>query len=110
MIGWLDEAVVLDRWPDAPSGAELADLLTEAHEVLIEYAPAIPPLADGSPGPVPKRYAKAQLLMAKHIYARALAGNAESIGPDGYQINTYPLVLEARALLRPKKSPFAGMR
>lgn len=109
LVGWLDTDDVAELWFDAPDGPELVDLLTVAYEVCEAFAPAIPPEPDGTPGQVPKRYERAQLLQAKHVWARSKAGNQDSIGPDGYQVSTFPLVLEARSLLRPKRSPLKGL-
>jgi len=94
-VGWVDTEDVVQRWLDAPDEPELSELLEIAHDVCSAYAPAI------LPSPLPKRYGKAQLLQAQHIYARSKSGNGDSIGPDGYAVSTYSLVLEARNLLRP---------
>ena len=104
VVGWVDSAALRAEWWDAPDQAELDALLGVAHEVCLAYAPA---LAEGEP--VPKAWAMAQKLQAKHLYARDKSGNKESVGPDGYTVSTFPLVLEARTLLRPKRSPFAGL-
>jgi len=95
-VGWVDTEDIIERWLDAPEEPELSELLEIAHDVCSAYAPPLPPGA-----PVPARFGAAQLLQAKHLYARSKAGNQDSIGPDGYAISTYPLVLEARSLLRP---------
>ena len=94
-VGWVDTEDVIERWLDAPEEPELSELLEIAHDVCSAYAPA------NVPSPLPKRYGKAQLLQAQHIYARSKSGNGDSIGPDGYTVSTYSLVLEARNLLRP---------
>jgi hypothetical protein len=104
-VGWVDTEGVLEQWLDAPSdGDELAELLETAYGTCSAYAPKLPAGA-----PVPAGWGKAQLLQAQHVYARGKSGNGDSIGPDGYQISTYPLVLESRSLIRPKRSPFAGL-
>jgi hypothetical protein len=104
-VGWVDTEDVIERWSDAPEDdAELTELLEMAHDVCSAYAPAIATGAE-----VPARYGMAQLLQAKHIHARSKSGNQDGIGPEGYAISTYPLVMEARSLLRPKRSPFAGL-
>lgn len=95
LVGWVDPEVVAERWLDAPDGEELSELLQIAWEVCSAYAPAI------IETPPPARYAKAQLLQAQHLYARSKSGNGDSIGPDGFTVSTYSLVLEARSLLRP---------
>jgi hypothetical protein len=103
-VGWVDTEDITDRWLDAPEEPELTELLEIAHDVCLAYAPV---LAEGRP--TPAGWGKAQLLQAQHVYARAKSGNGESIGPDGFQVSTYPLVMEARSLLRPKRSPLAGL-
>lgn len=102
-VGWVETEDIAEEWLDAPEGDELAELLTVAFEVCSAYAP---PRADG---PVPASWKKAQLLQAQHVYARSRSGNGESMGPEGYSTSTYVLVLEARQLLRPKRSPLAGL-
>jgi hypothetical protein len=94
-VGWVDTEDITYRWLDAPDGDELTELLEIALDVCLAYAPAV------LPSPIPARYGKAQLLQAQHIYARAKSGNGDSIGPDGFQVSTYALVLEARSLIRP---------
>ena len=94
-VGWVDTEDVVERWLDAPDEPELSELLEIAHDVCSAYAPA------RLPSPLPKRYGKAQLLQAQHIYARSKSGNGDSIGPDGFAVSTYSLVLEARNLPRP---------
>lgn len=103
-VGWVDTEDITERWLDAPEEPELSELLEIAHGACSAYAPA---LADGAKTPL--AWGKAQLLQAQHIYARAKSGNGETMGPDGYAVSTYPLVLESRSLLRPKRSPLAGL-
>lgn len=102
LAGWLDPATVPDTWFDAPAEPELTELLTGAYNVCLAYAPT-------PPATIPPEWRTAQLLQAKHMYARSKAGNGDSIGPDGYQVSTFPLVLEARNLLRPRRNPFLGV-
>ena len=104
-VGWLDTEAVAEEWMDAPEGDELSSLLEIAFDTCAAYAPAVPAGVK-----TPAGYGKAQLLQAQHIYARSKSGNGETIGADGFTVSTYPLVLESRSLLRPKRSPFKGMR
>jgi hypothetical protein len=103
LVGWVDPVQLKAEWWDAPEEPELSNLLGVAYEVCLAYAP------QPVPATIPASWAMAQKLQAKHLYARDKAGNAASIGPDGYQVSTFPLVLEARTLLRPRRSPFAGL-
>lgn len=106
VIGWVETNTILDYWADAPDyvpGGVLATLLDASHELLTEYAPK--PLLD----PPPSRYVLAQVLLTKHLWARKQAGDGSGFGPEGFAMSTYPLVLEARALMRPKSGPFAGL-
>jgi hypothetical protein len=102
LVGWVDPAVLRTKWFDAPDDPELSDLLTAAYNVCLAYAP-VPPAT------IPKEWAIAQELQAKHMYARSKSGNGDTIGPDGYAVSTFPLVLEARNLLRPRRNPFLGV-
>lgn len=104
LIGWVDSVALKEDWWDAPELPDLEALLGVAHEVCLAYAPA---LAEGATAP--KAWAMAQTLQAKHLYARDKSGNRETVGPDGYTVSTFPLVLEARQLLRPRRSPFEGL-
>lgn len=102
VVGWVDTVKLQAQWFDAPDDPELTDLLTAAYNVCLTYAPT-------PPATIPPEWAIAQTLQAKHMYARSKAGNGDSIGPDGYAVSTFPLVLEARNLLRPKRNPFLGV-
>jgi len=102
-VGWVDTEDVSEDWLDAPEGDALAELLETAFEVCSAYAPPRPA------GPVPQSWKDAQLLQAQHVYARRRSGNGETMGPDGYSTSTYVLVLEARQLIRPKRSPLKGL-
>lgn len=101
-VGWLDTVRVEAEWFEAPEEPELTDLLTGAYNVCLAYAPT-------PPATIPPEWKTAQLLQAKHVYARSKAGNGESMGPDGYAVSTFPLVLEARNLLRPRRNPLLGL-
>lgn len=106
LVGWVDPDEVVAEWADAPEDdAQLTSLLATAFEVCVPFAPL---LVGGTP--VPERYKRAQILQAQHLWARSKAGNGEGYGADGYMVQTYPLVMEARSLLRPKAGPFAGLR
>ena len=110
LVGWVTIQEAIRDWPDAPGEeaegyADLADLLATAHEYL---SPRAVPVAEGAP--IPRRYARAQLLYARHLYARERSGNRDQVGVDGLAVSTYPLVLEALALLRAGRSPFRGLR
>ena len=82
----------------------VAAYLNAANYVCDSFAPS---LAEGST--IPDSWKLAEILQAKHIWSRSRSGNRDSIGADGYEISTYPLVLEARGLIRPKRSPLKGL-
>jgi hypothetical protein len=106
LIGWVETDSILDYWADAPDyepGGVLVTLLSVAHEVLEAYAPQ--PVLD----PPPARYMLAQVLLTQHLWARKQAGDGGGFGAGEFQMSTYPLVLEARSLMRPRTSPFAGL-
>ena len=106
-IGWLTIEEAIDLWSDAPGEeadgyAQLASLLGAAHEVL---APLGPPL-----DPAPEKYKQAQLLYTQHLWSRRQAGGSDSYGPDGLSISTFPMVQEAKDLMRSGRSKFRGIR
>lgn len=105
LIGWADTQKVADGWADAPEDAQLIELLGTAHEVLVEYVGQGQVL-----DPPPLRYTLAQTLLAQHLWARKRGGDGDSYGPEGFTFSTYPLVMEARSLMKPKTSPLAGLR
>lgn len=116
VVGWvtLDEAAGL--WEDVEDleAAAQRKVLAAAHETAVDYlrdadGTYTDPREEDPPREVPERWKVAQVMLARHVWARMRTGNADSIGPDGYQLSTYPLVLEARSLLRPKRSPLAGL-
>jgi len=105
VVGWVDPEQVAKDWADAPEDQELTSLLKVAFEVCSAYAPTLAPEAA-----IPERYKLAQVMMTKHLAARKRAGDGSSFGAGEFAISTYPLVLESRSLLRPKQSPFKGLR
>jgi hypothetical protein len=114
-IGWVDTDALDALWP-ASTQLELEDLTTllqASYMACAAYAPPMPLAPDdtGALVPtVPESWRLAQVMHAKHLYARFRSGNADTIGPDGYTISTYPMVLEARSLLRPKRPAYKGLR
>lgn len=105
VVGWADTAQVADDWPDAPAEAQLTSLLAVAHEVLVEYVGKAQVL-----DPAPERYGLAQVMLTQHLWARKRGGDGDSFGPEGFTFSTYPLVMEARSLMKPKTSPLLGLR
>lgn len=107
LIGWVDPDQVDTLWPESTQleESDLVTFLTAAHDACLAYAPA---LAAGAP--VPAGWVLAQVMHAKHLYARFRTGNRDTFGPDGYTISTYPLVMEARSLLRPRRPAWRGLR
>jgi hypothetical protein len=104
VVGWVDAEALASTWFDAPEEPELSNLLEAAFTVCLAYAPEL-----DAGAVVPATWPLAQVMQTKHLYARSKAGNGDGIGPDGYQISTFPLVLEARNLLRPRRNPFLGV-
>lgn len=117
MASWnnpsLEMEFISSIWADAEyvDPLTLAAIFSAANQVCASFAPSVPnpDFTAGVPGVIPESWKIAEILQAKHIWARMRSGNRESIGPDGYEISTYPLVLEARGLLRPKRSPLKGL-
>lgn len=113
-VGFIDLETITDLWADAPE-ADTADgllvtLLTAAYEKCLEILPAdkLAALLAGTPPTASMRLA--QILLTQHLWARNKAGNGSGFGADGYMVQTYPLVMEATDLLRPKPRPFGGLR
>jgi len=104
VVGWLDSVEVGDDWADAPEDAALVKLLAAAHELLVEYIGA-----DQVLDPAPGRYELAQLYLTQHLWARKQLGDGDTMGGEGFAFSTYPLVMEARGLVRPKTSPLAKL-
>jgi len=110
-IGWVETEALDTLWPQS---AQLDDddielFLNASYEACEPFAPA-PRLGEDGQPIIPYSWRLAQVMHAKHLSARFRTGNKETIGPDGYTISTYPLVLEARSLLRPKRPAFKGLR
>jgi hypothetical protein len=112
MASWNDPGQITDAdfivaiWADSEyiDTNILTAYLNAANDVCAAFAPS---LVEGAT--IPDSWKIAEILQAKHIWSRARSGNRDSIGGDGYEISTYPLVLEARGLLRPKRSPLKGL-
>ena len=98
LIGAIDPETDLELWPDGPEDKTRDRLLAAAWEKCAKYlygradAPA--------PAKPPESMKQAQLLQTMHLWARKQAGNGQGYGGDGYMIQTYPLVMEAKDLLR----------
>lgn len=111
LVGWVDPDRLSDHWPDSDLAAPelVTELLLAAHETCSEYAPAIPPNEDGTPGPVPVRYSIAQILQARAIWAMQRQSPGETFNGEGFSVAVYPLDARIRAMLRPRR-PFGGLR
>lgn len=111
LVGWVDPDTVEAHWPDAvlvdPAG--LDSLLKVAYETCSAYAPAVPPLEDGTAGVVPERYKVAQILQARAVWAMQRQSPGETFDGAGFSVAVYPLDARIRAMLRPKR-PFGGLR
>lgn len=115
MAGWvtLDEAGGMWEDADLLETSTLTTVLNAAYEDAVEYLRGLDGYTDprelDPPQPIPHRWKVAQIMLARHVWARMRTGNRDDIGPDGMVVSTYPIVLEARAQLRPKTSPFRGI-
>lgn len=110
LAGWVTTAYAEALWADAEliEDSAVRSVLAAAHEQAVDY------LTDTTgkyvePDVVPEPWKVAQVMLARHLWARMRTGNSDQVGIDGLAVSTYPLVLEARNLLRPKTSPFKGM-
>lgn len=111
-IGWVDTDALDTLWPQSTQleAADLSLFLTAAHGACLGWAPAVQLDPDTGQPIIPESFKLAQVMHAKHLNSRFRTGNQDSLGPDGYTISTYPLVLEARSLLRPKRPAHKGLR
>jgi hypothetical protein len=51
---------------------------------------------------VPNNYKQAQLMQVRAVYMSFISNQNDSVGVDGYQVRTFPLDWNIKALLRPK--------
>lgn len=109
-VGWVTPTQAEQLWADADmmETAALREVLEAAHAACVAWlTPSHGEYVE--PAEVPASWRTAQVLWARHIWARSRTGNSDQLGPDGMAVSTYPLVMEARSLLRPKRSPWAGL-
>lgn len=97
------------QWSDAPSAADLTELLDVARGQVLAYAPAgdytdtahlvTDPAAD-----IPTSWRVAQLMQARNIWNARLTdpGNGE-IGDDTFVIRPFPLDWTIKQMLRPRR-------
>lgn len=110
VLGWVTATEAADLWEDATyiETAALASVLRAAHAEAVDYLRG-PDGAFTEPETIPESWKVAQVMIARHTWARMRTGNSDDYGPDGMAVSTYPLVLEARAKLRPKRGPLGGL-
>ncbi len=104
-----DAGLLNELWADSAhlSDETLSVLLSIARTAVEAYAPAL-----AFPEDAPPTYRVAQILQARHVWATASSGGEGSFGPDGYMLtaSSWPLVMAARDLVRPKRHPFLSIR
>lgn len=100
VVGWVDLDPEKELWPDAITvdPGKLEDLLRNAYESCVIYAPKLP-----AGVPVPQRYKDAQVLQARAIWQMQRQGPGDQFGADGISIAIYPLDARIRQMLRPKQ-------
>lgn len=111
LVGWVTIREAIGLWADAPGEEEdgyldLTILLSAAHDDLLRYAPR----AVFAPGAAPAGAKLAQVLLTQHLAARKRSGDGENYGAEGFQMSTYPLVLEARDQVKRWRGIFRGLR
>lgn len=101
----LNDPLVALTWPDSEDvdPTVLTVLLGAAFEVCSAYAPPVT-------GVVPDRFKLAMILQARQIWSDLAGGDSQSIGADGFEISSFPLISAARQLLRPKVSAWSLIR
>lgn len=96
--GWLSIYEARNLWADAPvNDVQLFRLLDAAKTQCIAYAPTL-----GLTDVVPVNYRQAQLMQVRALYMSFISNQNDSVGVDGYQVRTFPLDWNIKALLRPK--------
>lgn len=105
--GWLyfgDDPVVTRYWPQAADEATetVTALLASSREQCEAYAPA---LADDVR--IPNSWVHAQVLQARALYRSMIAGDSNGVGADGFTVTVFPMDWTVKALLRPKRGPWA---
>jgi hypothetical protein len=96
--GWLKMDETRSLWADAPQNdVYLFQLLESAKTQCATYAPTL-----GLTDIVPLNYKQAQLMQVRAVYMSFISNQNDSVGIDGYQVRTFPLDWNIKALLRPK--------
>lgn len=99
-----DAEEIAALWADSTylDSRTLQAVLDAASEQVVAYAPTFTV--------VTSTHKLATILQAKHIWSSLQGNSNQTIGPDGFLVNTstWNLVLEAQRLLRPKSTPWAG--
>jgi hypothetical protein len=96
--GWLKMDEARSLWADAPvNDVYLFQLLDSAKTQCATYAPTL-----GLTDIVPNNYKQAQLMQVRAVYMSFISNQNDSVGVDGYQVRTFPLDWNIKALLRPK--------
>lgn len=108
-MAWnVDPSFVEEIWAESAEiePAMLQAVLDAANAACTAWAPALPEQ------PVPDAWRVAEIYQARHIWATFQGSNQGEVGPDGFVItaSTWPLVLAARDLLRPKTQPLSRLR
>ncbi len=97
--GWLSLEDARQDWADAPtSDATTYRILESAKVSCINYAPKSK-LIDGVPG----HFVQAQLMQARAVWQATKTGDEDQLGADGLTVRVYPLDLNVKAQLRPKR-------
>ena len=111
LVGWLTVGEAIALWADAPGEpsegyVDLVALLEAAHDDLRRYAP----LSVFPAGQAPAGVKLAQIMLTQHLAARKRSGDGENYGAEGFQMSTYPLVLEAKDRMKRYRGQFRGLR
>jgi hypothetical protein len=93
------------NWKQAPTGAELPELLDAAREQCLEFATGLDAALYVMPVTgIPARWRTAHLLQTRALWTAKQTAPQDGIGLDGAQVRVYPMDLTVKALLRPKRA------
>jgi len=105
VYAWHTESTARQLWRDAPSSAEVQEQLDASQEQCLEFATSQP--AEDyivPPEGIPARWRIAHLIQARALWTAKQANPQDQLGVDGIGVRVYPMDMQVKALLRPKRA------